>query len=695
MRCKLSLSLSLALTLVIFAGQTGFAQSASATAYGKLPLSFEANAGEFGSGVKFLAHASGYTLFLTSSEAVISMGDAKYPATLRMQFGGHHRETRIEASDKVAGVSNYFLGSDRSRWRTNVPHFARVSYRELYPGIDGVYYGDQQQLEFDWVVSPGADPHNIKLSYSGAKAIQRDVQGNLVFATAAGTLTQLRPLAYQEVEGRRREVAADYLLTGNQVTLRLGAYDHSRALIVDPAIRYSTYLGGTGRDFGHAIAVDVRGSVYISGATFSSDFPVSAGAFQNAKLDFAPAFVTKLSADGSSLVYSTYLGGTNGNEDGRSIAVDLAGNAYIGGLTMSNNFPTTAGAFQRSTPKFFGSSGFVTKLSADGGKLVYSTYLAGHGYSDEVQGIAIDAQGDAFVSGSTNSGDFPTENAFQSTYAGSGDAFAAKLNPAGSALVYSTFLGGTSSDIGNGIAIDAEGNAYVTGVTTSLDFPTQHAYQPALAGAGIPVTGDAFVSKLDRNGNALVYSTYLGGATGYDVGEKIAVDGLGEAYVAGYSESSDFPLKNAVQRRYGGNTDAFVSKFSASGSALVYSTYLGGSSNDYGYGLSLDVLGDAYISGGTNSPDFPVASAIQRKNAGGEDVFVTALTANGSSLYSTYLGGVVDDESDAITVDFLGNAYVTGWSRSVDYPTTHGAYQKTSKSPGSEDVFVTKISLGP
>jgi hypothetical protein len=695
MHVKLALRLTiLAVTVVFTFSQFVMASlknigSSVQENYGKLPLSFEVNQGQTQQPVKFLAHAPGYTLFLTPTEAVINLTHAQKTSSLRLHFSGANPNPVMAPGNPVAGISNYFVGNDPAKWITHVPHYGEVTYHNLYPGVDAVYYGNQQQLEFDLRISPGIDPDIIKLTVAGADKVELTPQGNLVLTTAAGSLAQYRPQVYQEVKGKRRVVAGKYVLIGrNQVGLQIGQYDHRRLLIVDPVLRYSTYLGGSSRDFGHAIAVDVHGSAYVTGATFSSDFPVTSNAFQTTKPDFAPAFVTKLSPDGSNLVYSTFLGGTNGFEDGRSIVVDLEGNAYIGGVSHSTNFPTTPGAFQTTTPKFFGLSGFVTKLSPDGSRLVYSTYLTGSGLGDGVEGIAIDFRGHAFVTGGTSSIDFPTKNAFQPTLQGGADAFVTELDPTGSNLIYSTFLGGNSSDSGSGIAVDLEGNAYVTGGTNSTDFPTKNALQPTLHGQS-----DAFVTKFDPSGRTLVYSTYLGGTNG-DESRGIAVNLVGEAYVTGTTNSTDFPVRNAIQPTFGGASDVFVAKFSRNGSTLIFSTYLGGNSEDDGSRIAVDLLGNAYIVGTTFSPDFPTANAFQPAPAGPplQDAFVTALSSDGSALiYSSYLGGSAGNEGNGIAVDLFGNAYLTGSTTSTNFPTTPGAFQTTPR--GGENAFVSKVSV--
>ena len=681
-------------------------------AYGKLPLYFEANRGQTDEQVRFLARGSRSMLFLTPSEAVLAFTHRGVSRTvLRMTFSGANPEPSVVGAEELPGKANYFIGSNPANWRTDVPTYAKVRYKNVYPGIDLIYYGNQRQLEYDFVVSPGADPRRIRLGFSGADKLEVDAQGDLLLHTATGVIRQRKPVIYQEVEGARREIAGGYVLEGaRRVGFRVTAYDAHRPLVIDPALFYSTYLGGSDSDEGFAIAVDTAGNAYVTGSTFSIDFPTTQGAFQTTLVGFhGVAFVTKLNSTGSGLVYSTYLGGAI-EERGQAIAVDIAGNAYVTGRTFSKNFPTTPGAFQPTPDPLAGNSAFVTKLNPTGSALVYSTYLGGNN-DDQGLGIAVDAAGNAYVAGQTRSSTFPTTPGAFQRFEGGGlndpDAFVTKLNPLGSALVYSTYLGGGSPDHATGIALDAAGNAYVTGNTSSVEFPTTPgAYQTTFGGSNGVLTssGDAFVVKLDPTGSALIYSTFLGGS-GDDIAYGIALDSSGNAYVVGATASTDFPTTpGAFQTTFGGGeTHVFVAKVNPLGSALVYSTYLGGSDHDEGFGIALDGLPspNAYVTGETRSTDFPIIpGAIQPTFAGGTgfDVFVTKLDPTGSALiYSTYLGGPGDDYGNAIAVDALPNpnAYVTGVTGSTTFPTTPGAFQTSfgGGPPGSPyDAFVAQVT---
>ena len=620
--------------------------------FGKLPLRFEANPGQTDEQVKFLARGTGHTLFLTPTEAVMVFTKREQTAksrlqgarlrpeeavhvtrtVLRMTFVGANPEPRVVGAEELPDKANYFIGNDPAKWRTNVPTYARVQYTDVYPGIDLIYYGSQRRLEYDFVVRPGADPRTIALGFQGADKLEVDPQGDLVLHTGAGEIRQRKPVIYQEIGGVRREIAGGYVLKGeSRVGFHVAVYDTSRPLVIDPALVYSTYLGGSADDAGVGIAVDAAGNAYVTGSTASANFPTTAGAFQTTLggggVGF-DAFVTKLNSTGSALLYSTYLGGSNNDDSGVGIAVDGAGNAYVTGSAFSTDFPTTPGAFQSS----FGGvrDAFVTKLNPTGSTLVYSTYLGGTGDDGGVS-IAVDTAGSAYVSGFAQAG-FPTTTAaFQPGFGGGPyDAFVTKLGSTGSALVYSTYLGGSGDDeVFGGLAVDASGNAYVTGFTTSANFPTTPgAFQTTFGGAGPLGFGDAFVTKLNPTGSMPVFSTYLGGS-GDDFGAGIAVDGNGNAYIAGSTASTNFPTTpGAFQTTFGGSGplglgDAFVTKLNPTGSALIYSTYLGGSGDDFASRIAVDVLPNpsAYVTGNTASTNFPTTAGAFQTTLGGVGPF--------------------------------------------------------------------------
>jgi hypothetical protein len=550
------------------------------------------------------------------------------------------------------------------------------------------YYGNQGQLEYDFVVDPGADPGSIRLGIVGADEIRVDTEGNLHISLRGGEVVQRAPVVYQETGGFRKPIRGRFVLRGkDEVAFEIGPYDTDLPLVLDPVLVYSTYLGGSGQDSGFGIAVDTSGNVYLAGQAFSTDFP-TANALQSENAGPPDAFVAKLDATGSALIYSTYLGGV-GSDGGTDIRVDASGAAYVVGTTDSTDFPTAnALQAQLAGPP----DAFVAKLNAAGSALVYSTYLGGSG-SEAGTGIAVEGSGSAAVTGRTSSVDFPTANAIQAENAGFLDAFITKLDAAGSAFVYSTYLGGNDDDSGNGIAADELGDAYVTGQTLSSDFPTANALQAEKAGSY-----DAFVTKLDAAGSALLYSTYLGGSA-VDGGNGIAVDASGNAYLTGETSSTDFPTRNPFQPANRGGRDAFVTRLNAQGSGLVYSTYLGGSAIDVGARVAVDAFRHAYITGYTTSTNFPTRTPLQAANGGGFDAFVTKVntavtgrSTTGSLLFSTYLGGSAQDLGQSVVVDGSRNAYVIGSTASTDFPTVNALQPENA---GSSDAFVSKISTAP
>ncbi len=674
---------------------------AGETGYGNLPLAFEANQGQTAAQVDFLARGSGYMLSLNPSEAVLRLQNSTGGDELHLQFVGANPLAQVVGRDELITKTNYLMGSDPTQWQTGIPNYGKVEYQDVYPGINLLYYGNQGQLEYDFVVDPGIDPGIIAISVQGAQAVTLDAQGNLVLHMTGGVVVQQAPVLYQEVGGVRQAVAGEFVLEGNtEVGFRIGTYDMNLPLVIDPILSYSTYLGGSSDDAGNAIAVDAVGNAYVTGYTYSANFPTTGGVLQGATGGKQDAFVAKLNASGTAIIYSTYLGG-NWGEAGKSIAVDAAGNAYVTGYTESSNFPVSAGAFDQ-TNRASWTKGFVTKLNSTGSALLYSTYLGGSsGFDGGGRAITVDADGNAYVTGSTFSSDFPTVNAVQPVHAddvggGGYDAFVTKLNAAGTALVYSTYLGGTGNDDGKGIAVDSAGNAYVTGYTTGhlgpILFPTTTgAFQQTNAStSSVP-----FVTKLNAAGSALAYSTFLGGTNGFDDwAAGIAVDAAGNAYITGTTQAADFPTTvGAFDRTYGGGADAFVSALNPSGSALVYSTYLGGSNVDQPLGIAVDAAGNAYVVGGTDSSNFPTINAVQPALGGSYDAFVTKLNVTGSALaFSTFIGGSSFDYGIAIAVGPDGSAYLTGETNSTNFPTTPGSYDRTANGPaGSYDAFVTKL----
>jgi len=677
------------------------------------PLSFEANQGQADNQVEFVTHGLNYNLFLSQGNAAMVLGGA----VVRMMPVGANRAIRGELADPLPGISNYLIGNDPAKWRTRIPTYAKVRYAAVYPGIDLIYYGNQRQLEYDFLVQPFADSRTIALNFESKTAAKLNADGELVLHASAGDLIWHKPVAYQEIGGRRQGVKCAYVRRGKHLAFDVGAYDRTKSLVIDPVLVYSTFLGGSGTDTATGIAVDTKGNAYVTGSTNSTDFPIKHALQTNPR----NIFVTKFDSAGTALLYSTYFGGS-GNDYANGIAVDKFGEAYIAGATTSTNFPVKNAFQAKNNSKYAQENAFVAKLSVNGADLVFSTYFGGSGtdsccFGDGANAIALDNDGNPYVSGATASIDFPLKNAFQTennSYPDNSNAFAAKFCAGTGALLYSTYLGGSNGDSGTAIAVDSKGSAYITGTTGSRDFPLKNPFQGTLNGFKITY---AFVTKLAPAGNALVYSTYLGGTyicntriCDGTVGSGIAVDADGEAYVTGTTYSSDFPTTKAFEGALKSQVgDGFITKFDAAGTGLVFSSYLGGSGfYEYGCGtglyvsggdgsnaIALDGSGNAYLTGFTASSDFPILDAFETKYldypCGGPATmaFATKVRPDGTLVYSSYLGGSNYDEGFSIAVDLDGNAYITGLTGSPDFP-TEKPFQSTLK--GNRDAFVSKVS---
>jgi hypothetical protein len=685
-----------------------------ASDFGKTPLVFEENVGQTDARVDFIARTGGYTAFITPTGPVFSIVSADRPtrdvqgpttpesaeavggAAIHMQVLGGNPGAQPTAVNRQPGIVNYFIGNDPSHWHANVSTFGGVQYKDAYPGINLVYYGNGQQLEYDFVVSPGADPNQIGLSFAGANNVEINPEGDLLLRTAAGELVQHKPFTYQEVGGTRREVPSSYVVEGTEVRFEISAYDKTTPLVIDPLVmEYSTYLGSSDTNYFEwceDIAVDSAGNAYVTGRTPSNRFPTTPGTFDSSFNGDYEAFVTKLNTSGSALVYSTYLGGSEADY-GYGIAVDGDGNAFVTGSLESNNFPTTPTAFDKTFNG--GSDMFVTKLNSTGSSLDYSTYLGSSNY-DWGFSIAVH-EGLAHVAGINRTGGFPImSGAFDSTNNGGlFEGVVTKLSRDGSALVYSTYLGGAGGSLAADVAIGTDGSAYVTG-GAAAGFPTTPgAYDTTLGGET-----DAFIAKLTPDGSGLVYSTFVGGSdyenqlNGYDL-TGIALDSNGSAYITGKTNSTDFPTTSGAfdSTHNGSFVDAFVAKVSADGSSLVYGTYLGGSGQEYGSSIAVDGDRNAYVVGSTSSDDFPTSlDAFDSSLGAGIDAFVSKISADGTTLtYGTFLGGGDDEDGgNGIAVDDGGNVYVTGATDSNAFPTTPGAFRRRSRS--IYDGFVTKFA---
>jgi hypothetical protein len=740
-------------------------------AYGNLPMGFEENRGQTDGQVRFVSHGEGYELFLTPREAVLALSHtehadfsprnrnsalrnlakaraaAKRPTVLQVQLSGANPDAAVAGLEKLPGRTNYFLGNDRSAWRTDIASYRRVKYSEIYPGVDLVFYGNQRQLEYDYVVAPGADPQAIAFDVKGARKIAVDAHGNLVMSVVDGDVELQKPVVYQDVNGQRRLVAANYAVSADhRVTFALGAYDKSQPLTIDPILNYSTYLGGSANfDAAYSIAVDALGDAYLTGVTFNTAFPLSAGTIgyntnspdPGVATDGA-AFVSELDPTGSTELYFTYLGGSGageGGEFGFGIAVDANQIAYVTGFTLSTNYPTQNGYISSPLGSNPGGTAFLTALDTTmtgAGSLVYSTYVGGTS-GDFGNAVAVDSSGDAFVTGFTISSGIATAGALQTSLPStSGNAFLTEINTTASLAaseVYSTYLGGSGTgsaadplfgDEGFGVAVTG-GQAYIIGTTTSQDFPTtSNAFiqQPFAAATN----GTVFFSVINPGTNTLAYSSFISGATvSADFGYAVGLGPNNIAYLTGATDSN-FYVTDAIS-----NTSplgvvflTLVDATQSGSNSIPYSTIFGGTNSDLGYGVKVDSSGNAYIGGVTDSVDpttFPITpGALQNSSTNPEGVaFITEIDpggANGSAacsgsaciIYSTLFGGSgaggtgVPDRAYGLALDSLNNAYIGGQVGSTDFPVfaiSPATPFQSTLTPGDAAGFAVKLTLQP
>jgi hypothetical protein len=664
--------------------------------YGRLPLSFEENVGQVDDSVKFLARGAGYSLALKSTEAVFvldgrtaasnrtglragapSKADIGSPSMLRMQLIGTAANARMAGGSALPGKVNYLIGNDSSRWKTNIPTYAKVVYRGIYPGVDLSYYGNQYKLEYDFIVAPGADPSKIAIGFSGAKQMRVGPKGDLVLSIRHADVRWHRPVVYQESNGKRSPVACRYVLQPHgRLSFDVGHYDGRRPLIIDPVFAYSTYLGSSFEDKATSIALDRDGNAYVTGqTTYSSDFIGTSNPPGG-----TVGFVSKLDPSGSFLRYSSFIGDLTP----LSVAVDRNGAAYVAGYITAATLSVTNGA--QATYGAGNGDGFLIKLNVFGNAVDYGTYLGGSG-GDAAIAVALGPDGTAYVAGTTKSTDFRTVAAYQSHNSGKEDAFVVRIDTAitgPNSLLYSTYLGGSDDDEAVAIAVDAGGRFYVTGLTYSLDYP--------LAGAFQRTPKPIFVTAFDAKGAAPTYSTYFGSATVH----ALAVDNKRHAYITGNTTDAQLPIRNAVQTTlvgrssgFGNQSDGFVTEFDTASSgdgSLIYSTYLGGLDAYIGIGIAVDVWGNTYISGTGEdaSGSYPT-------------VFVTKIGAGGgATLFSSVFSGHGDAHVGGMAVDPLGFVYVAGMTSATDFPTTAGAVQVHKAGPtgwdgSARDAFVFRM----
>ena len=700
--------------------------------YGNAPLMFEANQGQIDSQVKFLSHGNGYSVFLTAGGMVLALrpSETTSPADASLAQARDRRPSRVSpvrqlerasregksavlAIDLVGAATNptivgeealstkvnYFIGRDPSKWRRNVPTYSKIRYRNVYPGIDLIYYGNNHRVEYDFDLAPGADAANIQFSVKGADGLSVDSEGNLVLAKAASELRFQTPMLYQEIKGIRARVPGKYVLRDStHIGFEVGTYDATKPLVIDPVLVYSTFLGGSSDDFSNGIAVDSTGHAYVVGLTTSPDFPLaSIGSYTPTQFRM---FLTKFDPTGSSLLFADYFGGTSGGDGANGVALDSSGNAYVTGNATSSDFPVV-NAYQSTLSG--SQDAFLVKFSANGSSISYSTYLGGSnsqlGYS-----VSVDPAGEAVVAGVTQSTDFPKANAYQSSVSTDqfGDwgvyGFLTKFSVNGASLVYSTYLAGSTLNTSSctacfpdseilGVATDASGNAYITGFTTTTDFPvTSGAFTTTFPGNSLSDVG--FVSKFTSSGG-IAYSTYLGGLSSSFL-NAIAVDATGSAYVTGYDVANDgFPIvtTSICDPSVSACNGALIAELDPTGSSLVYSTFLGTSNNMAGQSIQVDANGDAFIVG--SDLQFDLSNPIEGY-AGNGDVVVAEINSSATTLLmATFLGGQGWEAASGLALDTNGAVYVTGVTQSLDFPVTQSAFQTVLG--GQTDAFIAKI----
>jgi Tol biopolymer transport system component/subtilisin-like proprotein convertase family protein len=668
------------------------------------PLAFERNVGQYPGAAPFVSRGAGYLLSLQPTEARLHLqapapGSRRTPrrhasprpdrpsrfrqADVRMTIVGANPAAAGRAEGPREARSNYFLGADPAKWRTNVQHFDGVRFDAVYPGIDVVYYGRQSTLEYDFIVQPGTRPEVIELAFDGARRVRLLESGDLVLETALGEVRQHAPVIYQERDGRREPIEGRYVRRGQRsVGFEVDDYDPARVLVIDPVLEYSTYLGGSGNDYAMDVAVDGAGAMYVLGVTPGTVFP-AVGGFDTSPNGGADIFVAKFSAAGT-LLFSTFFGG-GGEDTTDAFAVDSAGNVYVAG-NITGDVPTTAGAYQtvRNNADIV-----VFKLSSAGNALAYSTYLGSGAEPDQIWTVGVDAAGSAYVGGGTNSAAFPTTvGAWDRSYNNLGDGFLTKFNPAGSGLQFSTFLGGTNTDEIRGLAVHPQGRIFVTGTTLSCDYPVTGSAADTSCNGG----SDAFITVVEPTGAQLAISTYLGGSA-TDVGWDIVAGANGEATVAGYTTSPNLPA--AVNSPLGG-TDGYVARLRPGGAVWDFVRYVGGSGADYAWALAVDGAGAAFLAGATSSTNFPTTPGTfnYRPSGGGQDGFLTKVNQDGVLDYSTYLGTRASDTATAVALDPFGRAYLAGWTFTTGlttaFPVTaNGAYRTGN---GDYDAFLMRFA---
>lgn len=677
------------------------------------PISFIQNSGQYKDFIKYRTNISNASVWFTSHGIYhhfeklrtkldstdflsfhryshSSSPDSSDYLIIKVTFPGYNLSSDISAIDEFVNKTNYFIGSDPTKWATDVSQFKSISYQEIYPGIDLDYYFNGENLEYDFKVSPGVSPDVIRMKYEGVNSISIDANDNLVISTDFGDLIEQKPIAYQIDNEMQIKVSGQYVIyEGNSIGFSFdNGYNSDLPLIIDPIIDYSTLLGGSGSDFARSLASDDDNNSYITGYTKSTDFPLESAfdsTYQGGGATNYDIFVIKISPSGDSILYSTYIGGSDGEDLAFGIDVNASGEATITGYTRSTDFPTV-GAIQSSNNG--GADIVITKLSSLGNSLVYSSYYGGTG-DDYSNSIDLDNSENIYLTGMTNSTDFPLAgNTINSTLTGLEDVFILKFNSTASSIVYSTYLGGTLADAALSIKADNSENAFLTGYTNSTDFPLSNEYDSDL---GTPSSAmDGFVTGINSDGTSLLFSTYFGGSE-TDVNLSIDVDATGDIYLTGFTNSTDFPTLNAYDISNSGESDAFFFKMTSAG-ALVYSTYLGGFLSDYGTSIRVADDGNIFIVGNTLSSNFPSVDALDPSINGSNDIFAIALYSGDSIIYSTFYGGNEMDFPYGLSVDTAKTISFTGFTTSSNFPVQNALFDTTA---GGIDIFLSKMIFAP
>ena len=682
-----------------------------------LPLGFEMNQGQTNPQVKYTARGNNYSVFLTPNETVFALtsgrhsktaaslvrgaqsqtGETAKSAVIDMRLLGGNPNPQISAGSELPGAINYYVGSNPKNWRTGVKQFASVAYSDVYPGVNMVFHGEQRQLEFDFVVAPGADAKTIGMGFEGAEKLTTDDSGNLVLTSSAGDVVLHKPVAYQEKDGKRENVEVAFDVRNHQrVGLQLAPYDQSRELVIDPSLSYATFLGGSGEDEVFGIALDGSGDVFVVGQMASINFPAHTGTLSN--IGTFDAFVTRVKSGGGSIDFTTVMGGANADS---ALGVAVSGSSLV--VVGNTNSTSSAPAFP-NTIKFGptgGQDAFVASLDISSGVATgtnhYIAILGGTG-SESGDSIGVDSSGNAYVGGQTDSSDFKTVSPLQASNGGQNDGFIAKINPAGSALLFSTYFGGSGNELVTGLALDGSNNIYVTGITDSTNLQaTTGAFQPTAKGGG-----DSFVSEIKPDGSGITYLTYFGGA-GLDSALAIAVDAAGDACITGNTDSTDLPTANPAQSSSGGSNDVFVTKLNPTGTGLVFSTYYGGTLDEFGNGIAVDSFSDVYVTGRTTSSNYP---ATQGTLSGTSDAFITEFSNTGFVVYSGFVGGsgvensIAGDNTNgplgSVAVDSSSNAYLGGaTSSTTGFPVTSALPCCGAYAGGLTDGFIAKVGAAP